>query len=148
MSKIDDFLKQFDAAYNLGTMEPAQLIHLYRQINDKRSAMDKDAKKLKAKEEAIKSAVGQLMKDREQTSSGKTAYGEAHFKTSNSITTKDAPIFIEWLRENPDQLNILGTRPYTQDKMKEMVGYDKDKELPELPPGTEWYREQKVVIKK
>lgn len=148
MSKIDDFLKKFDETYILHEIEPAQLIKFYHQINDKQSAMVKDAKKLKAAEDTIKNVIGLIMKDRGQTSSGKTEYGEAHFKIFNSITTKDAPVFIEWLRENPDQLNILSTKPYVQDKMKEMVGYDKDKELPDLPPGTEWYREQKVVIKK
>lgn len=147
MSKIDEFLEMFEVI-DLTGLKIRELLRYYQAVNNKRSELEGSVKKLKAVEDTIKGHIGQIMKDCGQTSSGKTEFGEAHFRISNSITTKDAPVFIEWLRKNPDQLSILGTKPYTQDKMKEMIGYDKDKELPDLPPGTEWYREQKVVIKK
>ena len=148
MTKIEDFLKKFDATYQLDKMEPAILIKLYRQINDKRSGMAKDAKLLESKEKQIKDTIGQILKDRGITSSGKTDFGQAYLTTVTKIVTKDKIAFREWLKMNPEHNDCLLATPFKQESLQEMVGYDKDEELPDLPPGTEWFREKKVVIKK
>jgi precorrin isomerase len=141
MSKIDAFLQQFEDI-DLPKLEIKELLKYYWGIHNKRSELENSAKKLKAKEGDICDVIGQIMKDRGQTSSGKTEFGEAHFRKTEKVITNDAAAFRAWLQENPEQIDILGNSPYTQDKMKEMVGDG------ELPPGTDWYREQKVVVKK
>lgn len=137
----DEFLEKIDDI-DFESCGFDALASAYKKINEKRAALEKFCKALKAREDKIKHTILTRM-IQQKLESVKTKSGHLSKKTVSSIITQDYDVFLEWLKNNPETMEVLSKKPYTQDKIKEYIGDDGT-----CPPGLDIYREIKLAIRK
>jgi len=140
MCDLISFIERFDTL-DLKPCGFEDLTACYKRVNEKRTELDKSSKELKAREEKIKTMLLNKMTT-QGLDSLKTKAGHLSIRVSESINTQNIDSFITWLKENPENMDVLSKRPYTQDKVKTLTDDDA------LPPGLVWYREKKLAIRK
>lgn len=140
MSKLQDLLTE-----KMDVLSPFVCLQTaYKKVAALRAEADKVVKQLKAREEELKT----LIKDKlvkEKMSSTKTNMGTASNYTFSTVVVDDPEALKDWIGEDyPNRRYLLTESPCTKAKLAELAEEDEK----DLPPGTKWYREVRVSIKK